>query len=497
MHTHCAPPAPNGQHPYAPADSSHTADGYHAPEEVHAAPKTLDRSVPRVGVDNQAGFPPFPPAFPHYPSRSGRRRAWHLWLPALLTVTVVGLTLTLNSLLCLTAIRALREAPSRSLPAPEAPAVPRNQPPVEVSAFASPHIRTETARPDRLPAYLRGFISPLPGVFLPGLPASRLPGATRPYRNGVNADDRHRGIDLYAPYGTPVVAAKDGVVVSIENETPLPPDLRRLLLQRSRQLGYTPPDVLRQVEGLSILLDHGVTGSVRTLSAYRHLSELPPSVRPGAHIAQGQTVGYIGNSGTRGEGTQEGAHLHFELITQHGGSPEERYLAYGLEPERARRLLAAVLVPAETLASDRTDDALPALGATALPGAASPAAAGTAPLSFPPPSLAAGTETPAASSEQENASPFLLPNVGRAVPITIGLSLLIGVPGVWVLRRKRAARNAVRHAAIVTLAPSAGRRPPTVAILDTGAALAPSPPAGPDRPAHPDYGGEIRCTPRS
>lgn len=91
----------------------------------------------------------------------------------------------------------------------------------------------------------------------------------------------HAGIDIGAPSGTPIWAAKAGVVIFA-----------------GRQSGY----------GNVIIIDHG--GGMTTL--YGHQSRL--MARDGQSVAQGQRIGSVGNTGR-----STGPHLHFE--TRYGGSP--------------------------------------------------------------------------------------------------------------------------------------------------------------------------------
>lgn len=91
----------------------------------------------------------------------------------------------------------------------------------------------------------------------------------------------HAGIDIGASTGTPIWAAKSGVVI-----------------YSGRQSGY----------GNVIIIDHG--GGMTTL--YGHQSRL--LARDGQSVAQGQRIGSVGNTGR-----STGPHLHFE--TRYGGSP--------------------------------------------------------------------------------------------------------------------------------------------------------------------------------
>jgi murein DD-endopeptidase MepM/ murein hydrolase activator NlpD len=85
----------------------------------------------------------------------------------------------------------------------------------------------------------------------------------------------HSGIDIEAPYGTPVRAAADGEVTGA-----------------SMGAGY----------GRQIVLDHGHD----VLTLYGHLSAM--AVVPGQHVSRGQVIGYVGQSGRA-----TGPHLHYEV----------------------------------------------------------------------------------------------------------------------------------------------------------------------------------------
>ncbi len=89
----------------------------------------------------------------------------------------------------------------------------------------------------------------------------------------------HLGMDIAAPYGTPVLAADSGTVIDASF--------------RGRR-GY----------GWTVMIDHG-GGTVVTL--YAHLTS-PIPVRVGQVVEKGQIVGYIGLSGLT-----TGPHLHFEV----------------------------------------------------------------------------------------------------------------------------------------------------------------------------------------
>lgn len=87
----------------------------------------------------------------------------------------------------------------------------------------------------------------------------------------------HQGVDYAAPAGTRVRAAGDGVVEFA-----------------GRQGGY----------GNVVILRHG--GNNTTL--YAHLNGFAPGIRKGARVAQGSTVGFVGQTGWA-----TGPHLHYEF----------------------------------------------------------------------------------------------------------------------------------------------------------------------------------------
>lgn len=91
----------------------------------------------------------------------------------------------------------------------------------------------------------------------------------------------HSGLDLAAPYGSPIVATSDGVVGAA-----------------TWSGGY----------GLLVALEHG--GGVET--RYGHLSRL--NVVPGQPIRKGDVIGYVGSTGR-----STGPHLHYEIRV--GGRP--------------------------------------------------------------------------------------------------------------------------------------------------------------------------------
>jgi murein DD-endopeptidase MepM/ murein hydrolase activator NlpD len=98
----------------------------------------------------------------------------------------------------------------------------------------------------------------------------------------------HSGIDIEAPYGTPVRAAGDGEFTGAQLGA-----------------GY----------GRQIVLDHGHG----LLTVYGHLSAI--AVVPGQHVTRGQVIGYVGQTGRA-----TGPHLHYEVRVHNVPVNPHKYL---------------------------------------------------------------------------------------------------------------------------------------------------------------------------
>jgi murein DD-endopeptidase MepM/ murein hydrolase activator NlpD len=98
----------------------------------------------------------------------------------------------------------------------------------------------------------------------------------------------HSGIDIDAPYGTPVRAAAEGDVTGAPMGT-----------------GY----------GREVEIDHGHD----VLTVYGHLSAT--AVVPGQHVTRGEVIGYIGQSGRA-----TGPHLHYEVRVHNVPVNPHKYL---------------------------------------------------------------------------------------------------------------------------------------------------------------------------
>jgi murein DD-endopeptidase MepM/ murein hydrolase activator NlpD len=142
----------------------------------------------------------------------------------------------------------------------------------------------------------------------------QMPNAPREYRAGI-----HEGLDFFTDYAcvpvpidTPALAAADGAVIRADKE------YRRLtqkeiedLEAKSAAQGYTDEGTLDKFRGRQVWVDHG-NGIV---TRYCHLNGVPDNISVGTHVKQGDTVGYIGDSGTpeSASNPEFEIHLHFEV----------------------------------------------------------------------------------------------------------------------------------------------------------------------------------------
>ncbi|MDE3062893.1 MAG: M23 family metallopeptidase [Acidobacteriota bacterium] len=98
----------------------------------------------------------------------------------------------------------------------------------------------------------------------------------------------HPGIDISAPWGTPVRATGDGEVTGA-----------------SMGSGY----------GRQVVLNHGHD----LITVYAHMSSV--AVLPGQHVSRGQIVGYVGQTGR-----STGPHLHYEVRVHNVPVNPHKYL---------------------------------------------------------------------------------------------------------------------------------------------------------------------------
>jgi murein DD-endopeptidase MepM/ murein hydrolase activator NlpD len=185
----------------------------------------------------------------------------------------------------------------------------------------------------RLPALLLGLLLALPAAAAPPdggfcgrmlMPAVQLRVLSRGF------SQYHSGVDLMAPYGTPIRAAAGGSVVYV-----------------GWYYAYGKIVDIQHADGV--------------ITRYAHMSAFAPGIAPGAPVGAGQVIGQIGTTGRA-----HGAHVHFEVrINGHPVDPKP-YLGLAACPATPN------LAPVEEA---RAPD--PAPGAPALANPA-PTAAGLA-----------------------------------------------------------------------------------------------------------------------
>jgi murein DD-endopeptidase MepM/ murein hydrolase activator NlpD len=186
------------------------------------------------------------------------------------------------------------------------------------SALATEASDRAGATPPATNPRLDGFAMPVDGVL--DLEPELLPGAERAYRAGV-----HEGIDFAVPYGTPVRAARPGIVMRVDRDyVEWPAAKRDAALLEAVRLGKTPEATLDRLRGRQVWIDHG-DGVV---TRYAHLASVA-NLGIGEPVWTGTVIGTVGSSGL----PEGGPHLHFEIRIG------ERYLGEGLTRDEVRELV--------------------------------------------------------------------------------------------------------------------------------------------------------------
>ncbi len=148
-----------------------------------------------------------------------------------------------------------------------------------------------------------GFAYRLGFTLVPGEPMTTLPsdldyfppfarGTTFPISQGLDEDKTHQdaanewAVDIAMPVGTPVLAARGGVVMDFEDDF--------------RGEGKQDKKFLPRANHVRILHDDGSMG------VYAHLQSNSARVRPGMRVPTGRWIANSGNTGY-----SSGPHLHF------------------------------------------------------------------------------------------------------------------------------------------------------------------------------------------
>jgi murein DD-endopeptidase MepM/ murein hydrolase activator NlpD len=206
------------------------------------------------------------------------------------------------------------------------------------SALSTKPVELKDLTVDEIIDYLSFLSSPIPAASI-STRTSHLPGARRAYRNGY-----HEGIDWYSGAtgheinrNTPVVSVADGIVVRADYDyIEMNRGEREGYLSWSKQLKDTPTFILDKLRGCSVWVqyDQGV------LVRYVHLSKVEEGILVGSEVKRGDTLGYVGNSGTSfaiNGNTHEGLHLHMDLLIY-----GELFWEYIDQPSEVRHILESV-----------------------------------------------------------------------------------------------------------------------------------------------------------
>ncbi|MDR6991546.1 M23 family metallopeptidase [Luteimonas sp. 3794] len=150
-------------------------------------------------------------------------------------------------------------------------------------------------------------------VAVPGLPVARVRNVeylyplrdaplqiAQGYGGGfshADAENRH-AVDFAVTPGTPVLAARDGVVMQVESDATARLDPRT---------AFDPADDRVRGNFIRLLHDDG------TMALYAHLQQGGVVVAPGARVLRGTIIGFSGNTGL-----SAAPHLHFVVQANRG-----------------------------------------------------------------------------------------------------------------------------------------------------------------------------------
>lgn len=220
---------------------------------------------------------------------------------------------------------------------------------VLLAACGAASSSTATRTPTAVPAtptpsgpdltIFRGFIYPVPGGCLPKSD-NLMPNAPRAYRSGV-----HEGVDMYGvdnctriEKGTPIVAAKDGVVIRADTGYhDLTQSELDSAMQRIAAGGANDFDVVDLFRGRQVWIDHG-NGIV---TRYAHTGGIAAGIEVGTKVVQGQVIAFVGESGTPESLSNPGSamHAHFELRVG------DSYLGKDAPPDEVRAMYEKLFEP--------------------------------------------------------------------------------------------------------------------------------------------------------
>ncbi len=161
------------------------------------------------------------------------------------------------------------------------------------------HSATPYPTPTPSPTWPTTTYTPMPAPTTPSAEIlARFPGAVFPVAGTYTYTDtfgayradmpnhQHEGDDIFASYGTPVVAVLDGTITGLSTT---------------------------DIGGNNIHL----TDASGDYFYYAHLSRFATGLAQGDHVVAGQTIGYVGNTG---DARTTSPHLHFEIHPDGGAA---------------------------------------------------------------------------------------------------------------------------------------------------------------------------------
>jgi hypothetical protein len=181
------------------------------------------------------------------------------------------------------------------------------------------HVDTSSPYRRALTFYARfGDPRARPDAYVYGLPYPH--GLTFAVLQGFHGEFSHRGSNEYAvdfncPVATPVIAARDGMIVAAN---------------ASAQGSGTSPEFLDDKRANFVIVQH----SDGTLGEYMHLSPSGVEVKPGQRVKRGQELALSGNTGFSST-----PHLHFQVMTaaEDGIAKQSFPFELALGPKRSAR----------------------------------------------------------------------------------------------------------------------------------------------------------------
>ena len=141
----------------------------------------------------------------------------------------------------------------------------------------------------------------------------------------THTGENEHAVDFVMPVGTPIIAARAGVVARVED--------------KFDQRGQTE-ELMTQANEIRIRHDDG------TYASYAHLDHGGSTVHEGQYVKRGQLIGYSGNTGFT-----SGPHLHFNVLRLDGNARKSVPVLVDLGEQGAIKLDAGARVTAPPVCS--------------------------------------------------------------------------------------------------------------------------------------------------